>query len=467
MAKGSNVKRGFLDYFMIFIFIIIAALMITVAYMLFSPFKSVLGFKYVNYNKSEIVNTDTTTNAEINFTTLDDIYVNTSYANVEVIRYAKIDKPSIKISNNVAGFARANQDTSFSYKIDYNSSDKSAIITVSEPKAFWFLNKSISVSIMVPTAYSTSFENTNLNVVTKSGRVYLGNNNKVASGDNYITLKSINVKSNSGRLQLRPYLRGNIQSLFFKSDSASIDSYINLNISNNLNIYSGTGYLNFDKINYSGSDNIILDLKHSKFSAKEMTGDIDIKIQSGYVDIKKLNGNFISNDAVHQMGYATINIKEISGHISLPYASKADIHVGILSSGSQVFINSTSGNITIDELRGDAWLETSSGNVKVHTYSRDISVKTKTGKIDVDYDSSSISNEINLESTSGLINLRLRSGLSCKIAIYNQKGEIRKSSKNINIEFMSGDFVNPLFLNGGNKLIKIVSDGKVNIALIG
>ena len=121
MAKKGSVRKGFAGYLMILFIAILAAFLILLTILMFSPFKPILGFKYFVYNYDEkYQETTDDTNKKIPFNDIQDININCNAADVVIRREYNIDESTIKIENRSIGFARGDQDTSFTYEITYD-----------------------------------------------------------------------------------------------------------------------------------------------------------------------------------------------------------------------------------------------------------------------------------------------------------------------------------------------------------
>lgn len=474
MAGKGKVKKGFATYLAILFLAIVATFLVIVTIMLFSPFKNILGFKYFIYNDSTFCyNATGDAETEIfNFETISNINIDCNFATVKIERYYKVDNCAIKIDNNSNGFAKEEQNINFNYEIYYSdpSTKTNLNIIVHEPEGFLYFNKDISISLLIPArnAFNNALSSTTINITNTSGNVYIGTTAKVQNlideeDGNYITLNALNLKSNNGSIFFFPYTKSTMNKLFIKTNDSKIESRIDLEILQSLEIYSQNGRLDFKSITFSGTSGI-LNLNNSKFAGINFVGDIDIFIDNGYFDLEKLDGDISSNNATKQMSNATIYIKDVNGIVSLPFVNNSKIIFDKVEEGSQVYIHSTSGDINIDNCYGNAWLETKSGNVNVHTFANDIEVITESGNINVIYENTSINDELLFSTTSGKINLKVNSALAFILEILNNNGELR--DKNIYIDWLGNEIVNPLTVNEGNKKIKVISNEKVELSLI-
>ncbi len=480
MAK-NNVKKGFASYILILIMAILATFLVLIVVAIFSPFKDILGFKYFTYNDEEYIYRTSIDSKDysFNFENFEKIKINCNYADVKIERSSDTDTHAVYFENHSVGFARADQDTNFTYEVYYAPENtKELNIDVHEPEGLLFLNKNVSISLLIPVRgpypelapFTQSLENTTVEIINTSGNIYIGNKIKPVDHqvDNkaclYVNIGAINIKKTKGQVLFRDYSGADFGDVFIKSDKGTIESTKDLNIKN-LNIYATKAKFNFKKVNYSG-DTAVLNLGNSKFYATEFSGNVNLTIQNGYFDLDLLKGTLISDNSENRMAKATIYIKEVQGSVALPFAYKSRIDFDKISQGSQLQIRGTDGDINIDELYGSAWIETTKGDINVHTYADDLSVRTTSGDIDVVFDNPELFDGIEITTDSGDVNLQVRSGLAFVLEVYNTKGELIRTREDINIDWLGSKVELPYKFNSGTKKIKITSDESINVSLI-
>ena len=437
---------------------IIATFLVLVVVAIFSPFKDILGFKYFSFKeKSYVYKVDGASQEDlINFENLKKININCNYADVKIERSDKTDKHALYFENYSVGFARADQDVSFSYDVYFTQGGKDELnVVVHEPEGLFFLSKNISICVYVPIqnehneVYKSSFEHTAIDIINTSGNIYIGNNDKpdytIDSDALMININTLSIKKTAGKVLFRKYAGSNFGDVFIKTEKGTVEAQNDLNI-NNLNIFSSSAKFEMQKINFTG-ETAILDMGNSKFYAKEFSGDINLSIQNGYFDLDVLNGTLISDNSENRMAKATIYIKDVKGSVSLPFAYKSRIDFDKIEEGSQLQIRGTEGDIN------------------VHTYANDLSVRTTTGDINVVFDSTEIFDGIELTTITGEINLKLRSGLPFVLEVYDTKGKAR-SSEDVNVAWLSPGFLLPYTFNSGTKVVRVISDDEIFISLI-
>lgn len=473
MAEGK-IKRGFATYLFILLMVFVAAFLIIIVVMIFSPFKNVLGFKYLSYNMSNNI-VQTSSEQDIDFSTIDELYVNCNNANVVIQRDNNIDTDTIRIENTCKGFARSSDNTSFDYNIALSGASNDILnIDVHEPEGFLFFDKTVTISILIPAKSSYNFENTDVNISNTSGSIMIGNRNLLSENNpevkTSLDINTLSIKTNKGRIYFYKYLDGTFNNLFIKTSSSEVTSYVSdLSFTNKLSLYTDKGSFDFSSLKYTGAFtnnyNAEITLNNGDLAVQTLDGNVNLKMVSGYFDVANLNGSLSSNDMVEQMQRATISIGKIDGNVSLPFANDSRINIGELTSGSQIYVKGTSGSININGLNGKGFLEMTSGDINVTTYSDDLKVKTTSGDINISYQSPAIVNETIFETNSGEINLQILGNLSFILRIYDTSGNYR-DGRNIWFEYFGNSFSNPLIVNSGSKYLTIKSNSDISISLI-
>lgn len=466
---AGKIKKGFTSYLVVLLIAIVAAFLLCITIMLFSPFKNILGFKYFVYSKEipPVYNETGSTSGMFDFANIQEINVNCSYASVIVERTKTVDSHAIKFTNLTSGFAKADQNTDFDYELSYEDASKTVLnISVHEPEGFLYFNKKVEIKILVPYQATYSLSNTKIDITNTSGNIYIGNNSEITNvGENEIDLNSLSVKTNSGKILIFPYIEQNIENLFLKSQKGEIEVKKDIIVSNQLNVYSNSGDVTFSQINYlNASDYVLLDLENSKFTASLIKGNVNLMLNSGNFDVDKIEGSVVSNNATKQMGNAKIVIGEVTGAVSLPFLNNTSIRVKEINSGSDFYAHSTKGNIIISKTNGKVYAETASGDIVVKTTGDDIDLKTQSGDINVVYDSVSIANQLDLASIKGKINMKVKSELAFTLSVLDTSE--RPRTNNVNISFIDGKFTNPLKINDGTQKVVVISNGQINISLI-
>ncbi|MCI8555315.1 MAG: hypothetical protein HFI85_01940 [Clostridia bacterium] len=500
MAKG-NVKKGFATYIVILFMAIVAAFFILVAIMLFSPFKSILGFKYFIY-RDEVKIKEVEFEKEkqrLDFSNLKKITINCGFADVKIEKRS-LDNCYIQIENNCSGFAREDMDTDFVSEVNYTSSAKDEIsVKIREPEGFVYFNKGIVISLLVPQQIKTSFENTVVDITNTDGTVYIGNqfeqdNTTSGSYDFSLAFKSLNIKNKNGKVlvyannQLPEGKQFVTDKMFVKTNNGDIEVRRDLTI-NDFSLYASKARITFNSIYVK---NAKFDLGNSDFvatrikvddgqSPESAVNEVDLIIDGGYFTLGEMIGSLSTNEMTRDMGRATIKIRKITGNISFPNANNARITIDETANNSQILIRGKDSTIKLNKFTSKAWLETTGGSVSVNAGFNDTSdqsatmtpylnVKTYSGAINVVYNCQKLrSGGIDLLTTNGAVNLKVRNTLSYYLMVVNTSN-VARDGKNVSVEGFDSDVTFPLKIQNGSSAptdtIKIMSNKNVKVSLI-
>ncbi len=475
MAKKGNVKKGFANYLLILFIAIIAAFFILVTVMLFSPFKSILGFKYFVYNKEPAniayIKKDGQ-NVNIDFSRIENVDIDCGFSDVAIKRAkSKIDQGKIVIENNCSGFAREDHDTDFEYEVLFTDNEnKNLQIKIKEPEGFVYFKKDITITLLTTVYQSQSFDNTNININSTKGNVFVGNDDVLnIEASNTTTIKSLNVKNTDGDIIFFSQTE-KISNLSVKTNNGRIDARNNFKI-DNLNINASKSKINFKSLT---TEKAKLNLNNSEFSTNNFSvkNKADLNIKNGRLSINELNGTLTSYSMLNDMGSANIAINSlVNGYLAIPNANSSSINIGSVNENSQIYIRGKNSNVKLNKFSGLAIVETTKGSVNISTdesknVSPRIDVKTTSGNISLNYKNNEFGdNYLNLKTSSGTIDLDVRDELAFILNILNTKNEIR-TNKNIFVEGYGNEFAIPLKRNEGTKNINFVTDGKVTVDFI-
>ncbi len=463
MAKG-NVKKGFASYLLVLFIAIIAAFLIIVTVMFFSPSKNVLGFKYFKYDDKKVLVHPTGAGEDetFDFRNVENIDINCNYSNVKIERVKnKVNFGGFELRNVCSGFAREDQETDVFFEAKFLDSAKKHIsVTVREPEGFLFFAKNITVSILLSTDIVESLENTSVNINTTYGNIYVGNVTLPQVADSQTTLikiASLSAKCTSGRFVMLDNVVS-VNDLFIKTTNGNIETKQPLNV-NNIEVYSSSGKISLKDIY---ANNAVFNLSNSQFYAEKLNVRLMAKLslKSGYFDIDNFKGTLSSNEMVNDMDSARIKIKDVDGVISLPNVNESSVNIMKASLDSQIYVGGTSSKINIQNCAGAVWVETSSGNVDLATTNAFASVKTKSGDINLSYMPSQTEG-LEIVSSSGEVHLKVPVSLKFILEAYGTNGNMR--TKGVTVETFDKDITLPLVINQGTQIIKIVTNENVSV----
>ncbi|MBQ8909010.1 MAG: DUF4097 family beta strand repeat protein [Clostridia bacterium] len=458
---AGKVKKGFSTYLFILFLMLVAAALVTLLVMIFRPFKEVLGYQYICYSdevtKDKV--TDGSSDDLLDFSSLEEIQINCSYATVSVERPKDCKKYSITFKNFVTGFASADANIKFSYNIYYEngSNDKVLCVDVHEPEASLYFAKNVSVSICLPDKEDANLENVELNIENTSGNISIG---CVTASSNKITLASLKLQTTRGRIYLGAGLDGAIDKIFIQTKRGGIDCPINLHAQDYFTLNAKSGTLNFNNLSFGAGNLATINIGNCEFRAGTVIGDINLKMLAGYLDVEDFIGDISANNPAEQLSAATITIGEVWGNLSFPFANSSRINIGKFG-GGKFYVKGTSGSVKLGETNAFAWIEMTTGSIDIKAC-YDFEAKTTSGKINAVIDRSDVMDEINITSKKGRVKLGVPSKLEFILNVYNTDGEMRNAGS-VNVEGFDGMFELPLVINNGNKPINITTNSKVEV----
>lgn len=470
---AGNVKKGFGTYLFIFLMCVVAAFLITCVVMIFQPFKEILGYKYYTFSETspfEYQLTDASNNI-IDFENIDIVRISSDYANIRIEKNAHVDNAvAVVVKNNSKGFAKAEQDTDFSYSITQTSQDGKMVLDVSikEPQSVLSFSKDIEISFYIPyydvADGSHDVSDKKFILTTQSGNIFVGNARAVnqvnidkdVSNEN-INPKDLTIQSGSGRIYIYSHLDTSaLQNLSIKTNSASVNMYSDeINVARSFSFSTQNGGLYANNISGRGENKI--NLRNGKFSVDTFKGKVDLGIRGGNISISKLDGSIVSESTIESATNGKILISQVLGNVSLPFLGNSQVEFGHIT--GQAYLEGEGADISIKKIDGRSWIKTTSGKVYVYSNNQSLSVHTEKGYINAYFNSSSLENVI-FRSTSGQINLHVLKSLAYKMNVYNLDGELRENG--IKVEPFD-EYKNPCIVNQGIKEIKFISNGNINV----
>ena len=163
---GDKVRRGFLFYVMMLLLFVVAIFFILVVIMVFNPGMNLLGMKYFSnirdYRVVEVMPSGQ--NVEyINLSNATDIVVEGNLINFEIMRDQNIEHTTVEIENYQTGFAESEQNSQFSYSVEYSLQENSRYlldINVTNAEGFLYFNNNCYVRILLPKYETLNSTNT-------------------------------------------------------------------------------------------------------------------------------------------------------------------------------------------------------------------------------------------------------------------------------------------------------------------
>ena len=493
--------KRFLVYLGIFVAIIIAAVLMCIAVMYFSPGTSILGYQYILYNK---YNEETISIASgSGYEDVQAFEIKTGVTDVYIYPNLISNEIEIKHNQGLSGFVKTysaglNLTKSYSVKTfeDVNGQVKTFTIEIEEPSG-WVSDNDAYVSVYLPSLknfdvlfVSTNggtidfFEEKEYNVegVDEPVKTTLSFENYFLKTENYA---DIVMHENFG-LNSSYYFttdKGDVVFDVEKHEGYALDKnnqpvtmvYKYLTV-DTMKFTTNSGGFTFTTIDGLGSfsannfivrsygDNIGPYIKINNLNVENF--DVRADFGSFYID----NINAIANSdevplVIMTLKNTTVNFGEVNGKVSILSEGnnvKNNIYINKLSNNDGInAFESGAGNIKINNLEGDASLDATSGNITVSsaTVSSNIYAYTSSGSINIKY----IFNRANNSTTkltvithTGNINL---TNISCLLEV-----QVLSNSASSKLDLT---FSAVVYQEGGNDNIINAKNRDVNILLKG
>ena len=465
MPQGQ-IRKGFFFYFGLFVLLLISIFLICLVIMMFNPGKTVLWMQYFTANDDELIEKTSDGSRTIDWSQVNSLEINCSYANVVVQKNNEYNLDCVHIVNNAKGFAVESNAVHFDYNVYYEGSTLK--IDVTEPTGFMFFSKDIRIILHASENSSLNFSTLNLKITTTSGNVEIGGTTAKAAEE--IRLNSLDVSTGSGRITFsQMFNTSSLTGLNLYTEEGKLLSTKNINYGNetvngfvvNCDATIGTdkGAISYDYIN-TGSHDIYASCKSGTFAADYIVAE-NLKVtcvQGNYkfgnvmanldytnsedsllapnIVVDYLSGNFTISGGDNFKGSAepSVNIKKIDGEISM-LVDKGSITVG--EANGAVDINSED-NLNVDIIIGE-----NNGSAKrIITQNSNVSI----GFLGV------VSNNTTIETDRGniVVNVTSVANFTANAWVNDLEGTTRLADDKISIShgLIEGETKNPLVVRG-------------------
>ncbi len=472
---GDKVKKGFAFYLLMFILLIVAVFLGILTFMLFSPQKDVLGFKYFSFSESEQV-VQTTAKEDINFSSLNEIRVNAKKASVNVLK-SNVDKDTIEFVNNSIGFARSEQNTVFTRELILDKMNGILTINVTEPEGFLHFSNNVEVNILVPSEIGDKEDEksinynqlltTKLTISTDSGNVSLGlssSDKEEMTAYNTIAPSNIDIRTGSGSIKFNKYITSRFSNINLVTGSGSISSEVGLTIMGNNGtnkISTSNGKINISTVTMTGyawtadkEELLNVNIGNGTFNCDKFLGTISVVTTNGNVNINELSGHFSANNTKDFIEAPSFNIKKVGGDVSIPHGNNAKIEIGQVDGYINIDLNG--GKAKVGAMKGindRSWISTDSGIIEAYVADEKLGVihnfESNNGEINVTF-TSEIRSHTSILSNTGNVNLSIRSGYKFLLEVKTTDGKyVETLNDKVSFEFIdSKEYKMPFGVHG-------------------
>ena len=407
MAK-SKVKKGFLYYILMFLFLVLGVLCIFATILIFNPGKDVYGInlRYVSiHNAKEFYNL-TNEEKQISDTNFDTVEFNAGNTNFNITYDGNETFTKVYFQPYVTALSKSEN---IKFDISITESSNKLLISVTEPELWLTFANSATINIVFP--LNKKLDNVAFNVNTTSGSVKFGDESSTMQ----YAIKDLNIKTETGSISIYKNLAVASQNIKIETKSGLI--HASSNTTGTLDIENTKGIIRIGDLQGS--------LKLTNYDRLEadcnyIAQDVYVKSTNGYIKIKKLgqnstNGNFTTTENTDN---TNIVIKEMTGNASIVTNTG---YVSIDNLGGQALIETSSGNITIKQATNNVDINTISGAVNITQLSIDArtTINTEKGQITANFEE--IGN-VTLSTENSNININVTTGKPFKIVYDSGKG---------------------------------------------
>ena len=384
--------KSFLLYFAIIIGSIVAIALVLLAVMYFAPGTEILGYEYINYHGTQVVEYNTNPDSPVQIQGIEAVEVNTALTGVYFTPSTDEAKIVLSFAHGMSGFVKATTsnleikpqiiEKTFSEEAG-GATYKTLVIDIIEPQGVVATNNPV-LTVFIPANLSVLSANT-----AKGPIGYNAKNGETVANVGKIYANA----SDGGNILIRNPI--NTTNYYFYSSNGEVAFENPQTISADIKFTTDTGTFNMT------GENALLQGDMQVWSYVEGKGptinfgaiDGDFSVVASQVQI---NGKRIGNRSAQGIfaittDKSTINVGEVYARLSM--ASKANntnnnVTVTNLfydASTDKHIFDTGSGHITIENLVGDAGFDTTSGNVTINNAYNDIDIATDSGYVKVCY----------------------------------------------------------------------------------
>ena len=425
---ASQIRKGFFFYFGLFVLLLVAIFLVCVVVMIFNPGKSVLWLQYFSANEAAHITKTTDTNEEIDFSTISEMTIDCSYAEVVVERNNNKDlaKDQICIINNAKGFTAASEATPFQFSVKCEGT--ALYVSVSEPSGFLFFSKNIQIVLHASSLddNKTNFQNINLKINTSQGDVNLGGNFLTNSVTPLTKLGSLTVETESGNIFFGSNFdttslnslklstaSGEMKSAYVTNQKTAENKKLNgLELACDASFSTKKGDIHFDALNVAGkvqfsceSGTVVNELlktsggasfassSHGNYVFGEIYGNLDFApsmetLGSPNIMIQKLHGNFVLGTVENGGSKPNLEIGQVDGNFMF-YSESGKVSVGNIAGAIEILSGGNLAvNLGVDKNNSNAIsIRNKNGSVKLFfkgDVSGNVFVQTEKAKVTMD-----------------------------------------------------------------------------------
>lgn len=488
MAQGQ-IRKGFFFYFGLFVLLLISVFMICLVVMIFNPGKTVLWMKYFTGSETYFVEETNEGDAEtIDLTKLSEVNIKCSYANVFVKRYRdnNLRQDGLYIINHAKGFAGADADVNFKYKVYKDGSVLN--IELDEPDGFLFFSKKIEVLLLSNTiddddnAYT--FKNLSINVETGDGNVEIGGIDAGSEG-NDIQLKGIEVVTDNGNITLGEmlktdkfeYCKLSTSSGSIRAKREVVDGQTGLKLNCAAEIDIGSGSVGIDMVDVGANELNITSKTGSVDIGSIVAAKTKVVCHEGNYRFQKIKGDLTFDYSENTLKSPNIVVDYIEGNFDISsVGGTPDVTIGEITGRARIVADK--GKAVIKKARGEvlvdgeknfaidvAFAEGYGATATLINNSENIVLKFLGG----------FSGDVRAETNKGSVVVKVTKAAGFKSDAFKNSGDkterLADGQISINVGLNAGDEKNPLTVVGdgsyaGSGKLAIYTNSKIDYQLV-
>lgn len=447
MAK-SKVKKGFLYYILMFLFLVLGVLCIFATILIFNPGKDVFGInlRYVSiHNAKEFYNL-TNEEKQISDANFDTVEFNAGNTNFDISYDGDETFTKVYFQPYVTALSK---NENIKFDISITESNNKLLISVTEPELWLTFANSATINLVFP--LSKNIDNVTFNINTIGGGVKFGDE----SSKTQYKIKDLNIKTETGSVSIYKNLAVASQNIKIETKTGLI--HASSNTTGTLDIENSKGKIRIGDLQGS--------LKLTNYDRLEadcnyIAQDVYVKSTNGYIKINKLgqngtNGNFTTTENVDN---TNIVIGKMTGNASIITNSG---YVSIDNLGGQALIETTSGNITIKQASNNVDINTVSGSANVTQLGINArtTINTEKGLITANFEEIG---DVTLSTENSNININVTTGKPFKI-VYNSEKGIETSWTTTELEKNGTILVSGATDSSESKITALAPKGKIKL----
>ena len=366
MAQGG-IKKGFFFYFGLFVLLLISAFLICLVIMMFNPGKTVLWMQYFTAD-TEVHHTKTDDGSMIDYSTINRIEIEATYANVSVQKNAEYTEKQegLIIINKAKGFASAKK--AVHYDVSITKSGSTLKVKVTEPTGFLYFSKNIEIILNANHETATNWANVDFVARTTDGDIEIGGVNHLKAKT--VHLKSIDLKATGkGDITLEKMLDvSNANSVKLSTNKGDISSSMDVGgkvgISSNSDttLETNSGVIKFERLSVASGRSLHILCRSGDVKIGEITAD--------KVDVHCVQGNYVFDTINGNLSYINSEDTIISPNILVTKLVSGDFNLSADANSNanpDVEIKEVGGNITVLADRGHLEVAKAHGAVSVNS----------------------------------------------------------------------------------------------------